>query len=106
MDAHGFRQAVLDLGGPTAIVPPRPETLRGRVGQWIVHAQTRTLWWVVRALGLQSRAIQAAYETVQAEHRRVTALEEKYAADRADFEKRLRDLERRVGIERREDDGD
>lgn len=106
MDALGFRQAVLDLDGPTAIIPPRPETLRGRVGQWIVRAQARMLWWVVRSLGLHSRAIQAGYKTLQAEHKRVTALEEEYAADKADFEKRFRDLERRAGIERREGDGD
>ena len=106
MDALGLRQAVLELGKPSAIYPPQPATLRGRVGQWIVRAQARTLWWVLRTLGLQSRAIEAGYETLRAEHGRLTAFEEKYAADMADFEKRLGDLEQRAGIERREVQGD
>lgn len=106
MDALGLRQAVLELRSPSAIDPPRPATLRGLLGQWIVRAQARTLWWVVRALGLQSRAIEAAYETLQAEHRRLAAFEEKYAAETADFEKRLRNLEQHTGIEPREDEGD
>ena len=106
MDALGLQQAVLELRGPAGIYPPASATLRGLVGQWIVRAQARTLWWVPRALGLQSRAIEAAGETLQAEHRRLTAFEEKYAADRADFEKRLRNLEQHAGIEPREDEGD
>ncbi len=106
MDAHGLHQAVLDLRSPSAIDPPVPPTLRGRLGHWIVRGQARFFWWLPRAFNLQTRAIAAAYETLRAEHRRVTLLEEKYAAAAAAFEKRLRKLETRARTDAGEDETD
>ena len=106
MDALGLRQAVLELRSPSAIYPPRPRTLRGRVGHWIVRGQARALWWLLRAFDLHTHAMEAVYETLRSEHQRVTAIREKYAADAAAFEKRLRNLERRAGIDARGEEGD
>ena len=108
MDALGFRQAVLDLDGPTAIILP-PATRDASRPAWGsgscapkrgCFGGSCALWVCIPAPSkLVTRLCKPSTSGV-------TALEEEYAADKADFEKRFRDLERRAGIERREGDGD
>ena len=97
-DSHGFRQALLEIEGPDGILPPAPPTTRGRLGQWIIRLQARSLWWLTRALRLEGRALRSAYATLRHESERLTQVEDTLAQQLAGIRLRLERIERQLNL--------
>ena len=97
-DSHGFRQALLQIEGLDGILPPAPPTTRGMLGQWIIRLQTSVLWWLVRALRLEGRALGSAYATLRHESERLTRLEDTLAQQLSGIRLRMEKIERHLDL--------
>ena len=97
-DSYGFRQTLLQIEGPNGILPPAPPTTRGRLGQWIIRLEARVLWWLVRALRLEGRALRSAYATLRHESERLTQVEDTLAQQLAGIRLRLERIERQLNL--------
>ena len=97
-DRFGLRQCLLEIEGPAGILPPVVPTLRGKIGHWVVQLQARSLWWVIRALRLEARALRAVYATLRHEQQRLTRHEDTEAREIAEIKRRLARIERCVNF--------
>ena len=97
-DSHGFRQALLEIEGPDGILPPAPPTTRGRLGQWIIRLQARSLWWLIRALRLEGQALGCAYATLRHESERLTRVEDALAEQLSGIRLRMERIERHLDL--------
>ncbi len=100
-DSHGFRQALLEIEGPDGILPPAPPTVRGKLGQWIIRLQARSLWWLIRALRLEGQVLRSAYSTIRHESERLTQVEDNLAQQLAGVRLRLERIERHLDLPRK-----
>ena len=97
-DSHGFRQTLLQIEGPSGILPPAPPTVRGRLGQWIIRLEARVLWWLVRALRLEGRALRSAYATLRRESERLAQVEDNLARQLGGIRLRIERIERHLDL--------
>jgi hypothetical protein len=63
-DRSGLRQCLLDVQRSLDCCPPSPNTLRGRIGNFLVQVTRKPLWWVVWAIGIRDKALMAICESV------------------------------------------
>ena len=97
-DSHGFRQVLLEIEGSDGILPPAPPTTRGTLGQWIIRLQARVLWWLVRVLRLEGRALRSAYATLRHESERLTQIEDTMAQQLGGIRLRIERIERHLDL--------
>jgi len=58
-DRFGTRQSLGVILREASLVPPRPSTVRGLMGSWVIRLQAKVLWWLVRSIRLRDRAIES-----------------------------------------------
>lgn len=97
-DSHGFRQALMEIEGSDGILPPAPPTTRGTLGQWIIRLEARVLWWLVRVLRLEGRALRSAYATLRYQSERLTQIEDTMAQQLGGVRLRLERIERQLNL--------
>lgn len=97
-DRYGARSAVSALLRPDSLIPPAPDTWRGRLGHMLVRWQSRLIWWTLRSFRMRDEAIESVWLSLENHMKDQAGRENDIRRQMLSLEERLRRLELRDGV--------
>jgi len=92
-DPFAARSAVATLFRPDSLIPPSPQTWRGRLGRLLIHCQSKLMWWTVRSFRMRDNAIESIWLSLELHLREQRRRDVEVSRQLLALDARIRELE-------------